>query len=154
VWGETATGSEHGASCAKAINDYCAQEGWINIVVTCRAGEYADLAEAGAGLTIPPRQVVTLAPLEAGLLILYGQEGVRNYLADYLRLSIPLGALWSGLKFGLGHGAILGLVFGLILSGLAWLRHYVLRLLLYLDRRQDAAIWSADCRFGFAWRAQ
>lgn len=58
-------GSEHRLSCVMAINDYCAQEGWINIVVTCRTGHYAELERAGRGLTIPKEQVVTLAPLEA-----------------------------------------------------------------------------------------
>ncbi len=58
-------GGLHRPSCVKAINDYCAQEGWINIVVTCRSGEYADLENARQGLTIPKKQVITLAPLEA-----------------------------------------------------------------------------------------
>jgi len=57
--------SEHLASCTKAINEHCSQEGWINIAVTCRAGYYADLENAGTGLTVPRKQVVTLAPLEA-----------------------------------------------------------------------------------------
>ena len=57
--------SVHRSSCVKAINDYCAQEGWINIVVTCRSAEYADLESSGEGLTIPRKQVITLAPLEA-----------------------------------------------------------------------------------------
>jgi hypothetical protein len=57
--------SEHVASCVKAINEHCAQEGWINIAVTCRAGQYAELEYAGKGLAIPREQVVTLAPLEA-----------------------------------------------------------------------------------------
>ena len=56
---------EHRSSCVKVINEHCAQEGWINIVVTCRSGEYAELENSRQGLTIPRKQVVTLAPLEA-----------------------------------------------------------------------------------------
>jgi hypothetical protein len=39
-------------------------------------------------------------------------------------------------KFGLAYGAILGLIFGQILGGFAWLRHVLLRLLLYLNHQQ------------------
>jgi hypothetical protein len=55
---------EHRASCAKAINEYCAQEGWVNIVVTCRTGTYAELEASEKGLAIPKKQVIALAPLE------------------------------------------------------------------------------------------
>ncbi len=47
-----------------------------------------------------------------------------------------LSSLWSGLPFGLGIGAILGLIAGQILGGFAWLRHYLTRTLLYVNRRQ------------------
>jgi hypothetical protein len=47
-----------------------------------------------------------------------------------------LNSLFSGLEFGMGYGAILGLISGLILGGFAWMRHYLLRLLLYLDQQQ------------------
>lgn len=77
---------------------------------------------------------------------MYSQEGVRNYLACYFRIGFKASSgsctpgdpssLWGGLAFGLGYGAILGLVRGLILGVLAWLRHVLLRLLLYLDRRR------------------
>ena len=56
--------SEHRVSCVRAINDYCEQEGWINVVVTCRAGEYDELERSRQGLTVPRKQIVTLAPLE------------------------------------------------------------------------------------------
>ena len=45
-------------------------------------------------------------------------------------------SLLSGAKFGIGYGALLGLVFGQILGGFAWLRHTLLRLILYLDHKQ------------------
>lgn len=51
-------------SCVKAINEYCEQNGWLNIVITCRADEYADLKVTGHGLKIPEKQVVSIAPLE------------------------------------------------------------------------------------------
>jgi hypothetical protein len=55
---------EHRVSCVKAINEHCKQEGWINIVVTCRSGEYEELERSRQGFTIPHKQVVSLAPLE------------------------------------------------------------------------------------------
>lgn len=58
-------GREHRPSCVQAINDYCAQEGWINIVVTCRSGHYEELQSSGNGLTIPRKQVIVVEPLEA-----------------------------------------------------------------------------------------
>jgi hypothetical protein len=56
--------SEHRAGCVKAINAHCARYGWLNVAITCRAGDYADLEEAGVGLTIPEKQVLSLTPLE------------------------------------------------------------------------------------------
>ena len=51
-------------SCVRAINEYCAQEGWINVVVTCRSEEYAALAGSNHELAIPVKQVIRIAPLE------------------------------------------------------------------------------------------
>ena len=58
-------GRDHRASCVKAINDHCAQHGWINIVVTCRWVHYAELETSGHSLTIPRKQVIEVVPLEA-----------------------------------------------------------------------------------------
>ena len=82
--------SEHRSSCVEAINDYCAQEGWINIVVTCRSGEYADLEEAGAGLTIPRWQAVSLAPLEAAR--------IDSFLVQLDRVGVDVSHLHSLLE--------------------------------------------------------
>jgi CHAT domain/NACHT domain len=82
--------SEHRASCVKAINEHCAQEGWVNVVVTCRAGEYADLSKAGVELTIPRRQVVGLAPLEAAR--------IDRFLAQLDRVGIDVSHLHSLLE--------------------------------------------------------
>ncbi|MFN2168570.1 MAG: hypothetical protein ACK2U9_20235, partial [Anaerolineae bacterium] len=38
--------------------------------------------------------LLTQFALRAGLPIIYGQEGVQQYLGDYLKISIPLGSLW------------------------------------------------------------
>ena len=38
--------------------------------------------------------LLTQSAFRAGLPVFYGQEGVQNYLGDYLRISAPLGALW------------------------------------------------------------
>ena len=46
------------------------------------------------------------------------------------------GSLFAGLELGIGYGLILSLVFGLIFGGLAWLRHYLIRFLLYLNDKQ------------------
>jgi hypothetical protein len=78
------------ASCVKVINEYCAQEGWVNIVVTCRSGEYADLEEAGQGLTIPGRQVVSLAPLEA--------DRIDKFLGQLDRAGVDVSHLHSLLE--------------------------------------------------------
>jgi hypothetical protein len=56
---------EDQASCVAAINEYVTQQGWFNLVVTCRESDYADLAAAGHRLTIPGEQVIRLAPLES-----------------------------------------------------------------------------------------
>jgi hypothetical protein len=62
--------------------------------------------------------------LRAGLPILYGEEGVREYLSDYLRLSVPLGSIWIVLIIwvfarrssswlpSIGVGLLSGLIFG------------------------------------------
>jgi hypothetical protein len=47
-----------------------------------------------------------------------------------------LSSLLSGLGLGLSIGAILGLICGLIFGGFAWIRHYLLRLLLVVDGHQ------------------
>ena len=57
--------AEHRSSCVKAINDHCGREGWINIVVTCRASDYSDLESRQQGLTIPRDQIITVAPLDS-----------------------------------------------------------------------------------------
>jgi hypothetical protein len=44
--------------------------------------------------------------------------------------------LLTGMKLGMGYGLILGLIFGLIFGGFAWLRHYLVRSLLYLQGKQ------------------
>ena len=81
---------ENRASCVKAINDYCAQEGWVNIVVTCRSGNYADLESSEKGLTIPKKQVITLAPLEA--------ERIATFLDQLDRVGIDVTHLHSFLE--------------------------------------------------------
>lgn len=52
------------APCVAAINAFCAREGWINLAVTCRESEYADLSAQGYALSIPEKQAVRIAPLE------------------------------------------------------------------------------------------
>ena len=82
--------SEHRLSCVRAINDYCAQEGWLNIVVTCRSGEYDELEGSRQGLSIPKKQVVTLAPLEAAR--------IEKYLNQLDRVGIHVANLRSLLE--------------------------------------------------------
>ncbi len=82
--------SEHRSSCVRAINEYCAQEGWINIVVTCRSGDYAELESSRQGLTIPRKQVVTLVPLEAAR--------IEKYLNQLDRVGIHVAHLRSLLE--------------------------------------------------------
>lgn len=50
-------------SCVEAINNYCANEGWINIVITCRSGDYTNLQSSRIALTIPENQVIKIMPL-------------------------------------------------------------------------------------------
>ena len=57
---------EDQASCVSAINEYCVHEGWFNLVVTCREGEYSDLVKGGRPLSIPEKQVIRIVPLEFG----------------------------------------------------------------------------------------
>jgi hypothetical protein len=51
-------------------------------------------------------------------------------------ISGDLNSLVSGLDVGLASGLLLGLIFGLIFGGFAWIQHYLVRLILYLDHRQ------------------
>jgi hypothetical protein len=54
---------EEQQSCVEAINNYCADAGWINIVVTCRSGEYTNLQSSRISLKIPESQVIRIMPL-------------------------------------------------------------------------------------------
>ena len=56
---------EYRAACARAINEYCTAEGWVNLVVTCRFNEYAELQSNRTELTIPKKQVISIAELDA-----------------------------------------------------------------------------------------
>jgi hypothetical protein len=56
--------SEEQSSCIEAINDYCAIEGWVNIVVTCRSAEYTMLRNSQAELSIPKNQVINILPID------------------------------------------------------------------------------------------
>ena len=38
--------------------------------------------------------LITQLTLKAAVPVLYGQEGVGDYLGDYLRISTPLTSLW------------------------------------------------------------
>jgi hypothetical protein len=77
--------SEHQAGCLKAINDYCALAGWLNVVVTCRSGEYAELEDSGAALTIPKDNIIEIAPLEA--------EQITGFLNRLDKVGIDVSAL-------------------------------------------------------------
>lgn len=55
---------EDRASCVKAINAYCARQGWFNLVITCRDGDYSDLVAKNHPLNIPAKQIIRLVPLD------------------------------------------------------------------------------------------
>jgi hypothetical protein len=73
------------AACAAEINAFCAHSGWINLAVTCRDEDYADLTAAGYALMIPPRQVIRIMPLDVDRIDTFlkhlDRVGVRT---DYL----------------------------------------------------------------------
>jgi hypothetical protein len=52
-------------SCVKAINNYCADVGWINIVITCRSAEYARLRKSQIEFSIPKNQIITIQSLNS-----------------------------------------------------------------------------------------
>jgi hypothetical protein len=77
--------SEHRIGCLRAINDYCAEEGWLNVVVSCRSGDYSELESSGAALTIPKDNIIEIAPLEA--------EQITGFLNRLDRVGIDVSAL-------------------------------------------------------------
>jgi hypothetical protein len=52
------------SSCVEAINNFCVNEGWINIVVTCRFAEYTRLRNSQAELSIPKNQIINILPID------------------------------------------------------------------------------------------
>jgi hypothetical protein len=84
---------------------------------------------------------VAIGGVVAGLIFSLG-IGLPCYLGVGFKASSgacirgDINSLLSGLPLGVGLGAILGLIFGQIFGGFAWLRHYLVRLSLYLDHRQ------------------
>ena len=82
--------SEHRAGCVEAINEYCAREGWLNLVITRRSCDYADLRDSHHGLTIPAKQVISIVPLEA--------ERIEKFLTRLDRVGIDVGHLRSLLE--------------------------------------------------------
>ncbi len=81
---------EDRVSCATAINKYCDQVGWINLVVTCRESDYAELKNAGHGLTIPDHQIIRVAPLE--------NVDIHKFLNRLDRVGINISHLYSVLE--------------------------------------------------------
>lgn len=150
---------EHRASCVRAINDHCTVVWWnwtlpglfsltlfFLLVLGMGWGEVVlrdDVDLPNQGIIDSGRNgiIVAAGGIIAGLL--YGLAiglpcffGLGFKASNEVCASGELGSLFSGLGIGIGIGAILGLIFGQIFGGFAWFRHYLIRALLYLDRRQ------------------
>ncbi len=82
--------SEEQSSCVEAINNYCAKEGWINIVVTCRLAEYTGLRCSQTELSIPKNQIINILPIDT--------KEINQFLKILDRVGVDVEHLQSLLK--------------------------------------------------------
>jgi hypothetical protein len=108
------------------------------------------------GVLLAAAYLLTRFTFEAGLLILYGEEGVRNYLPDYQKISIPLGALWIVLiswvfarrSRGYAGAIMMWLLSGIVFGSMIWVPYRDMPALALVGGAITAVIAVALVRIG------